>query len=136
MNTLLFDHLRQLKLPENGYAVFGSGPLAIRGIIPLSNDLDVICTADVWDIVSEIGSEEYLADYDVSVVSMLDGQLTFGTTWGIGNFDIAELINTAEWIDGLPFVGLEYVVDYKKTRSSEKDLEHLQMLADFKRKKL
>jgi len=123
--TPLFDQLRQLNLPPQGYAVFGSGPLAIRGIIPLTHDLDVICGEEVWNIVSRTGSVEYLPEYDVSVVTMADGALTFGTKWGIGNFDIDALIATAEIIDGLPFVSLEHVICYKKIRSSKKDLLHL-----------
>ena len=128
MEISLFDQLRQLNLPPKGYAVFGSGPLAIRGLIPLANDLDVLCREEVWNIVSQIGSVEYLPEYGVSVVVAADGALTFGTKWGIGNFDIDELIATAEIIDGLPFVRLEHVVGYKKIRSSEKDLLHLNAL--------
>ncbi len=128
MNTSLFDRLRQLKLPNDGYAVFGSGPLVIRDVIPLANDLDVICKHSVWDIVSEIGTVEYLPDYDVSVVSMHNGELTFGTTWGIGDFDVYELIDTAETIAELPFVQLKYVVEYKTIRNSQKDQNHLHAL--------
>ena len=115
-------------MPIDGYAIFGSGPLLIRNLIPLANDLDVICKPQVWDIVSKIGTVDYLPEYDVSVVSMLQGELTFGTTWGIGDFDIDELIDTAEIIEGLPFVQLQHVVEYKKIRSSEKDRIHLQAL--------
>ena len=133
--TSLFDQLRQLNLPPRGYAVFGSGPLAIRGIIPSAQDLDVICREDVWNIVSRIGTIEYLPEYDVSVVVMADGALTFGRQWGIGDFDIDELTASAEIIDGIPFVKLEHVVSYKKIRSSEKDLQHLGALEDFRRRR-
>lgn len=125
---LLFDQLRQLNLPPQGYAVFGSGPLFVRGIIPSVNDVDVICREEVWNIVSRIGNVEYLPEYGVSIVTLADGAITFGTKWGIGDFDIDELIATAEIIDGLPFVGLEHVIRYKKIRSSEKDLLHLAAL--------
>ncbi len=131
MDIPLFDQLRQLNLPPRGYAVFGSGPLAIRGIIPLTHDLDVICREEVWKTVSQIGSVEYLPEYDVSVVTMADGALTFGTKWGIGNFDIDELIATAEIIDALPFVRVEHVIGYKNIRASEKDLLHLDALSNF-----
>ena len=60
---------------------------------------------------------------------MLDGALTFGTRWGIGDFDVGELIATAEIIEDLPFVQLEHVVAYKKIRASERDLVHLKALA-------
>jgi hypothetical protein len=118
-------------LPPRGYAVFGSGPLAIRGIIPSTNDLDIICREEVWNTVSQIGKVEYLHEYDVTVVTMADGALTFGTKWGIGDFDIDELIATAEIIDALPFVRVKHVICYKTIRSSEKDLLHLSALENL-----
>ena len=128
MDTTLFDQLRQLRLPPDGYAIFGSGPLAIRDIIPVCNDLDILCKQDVWDIVSREGVKEFLPEYDVTVASFFDGAITFGTEWGIGDFNVTELIETAEMIDSLPFVRLEYVVRYKAIRSGEKDLKHLSAL--------
>lgn len=123
-----FDRLRQLDLPSQDYAVFGSGPLVIRRIIPLTNDLDIVCRKQAWDIVRKIGIVEFLPEYDVTIVSLSDGAITFGTKWGIGTFDTNELIDTAETIDSLPFVRLEHVIRYKKIRSSAKDLLHLDTL--------
>ena len=124
----LFAELARQDLPHGSYAVFGSGPLVVRGIVPDAGDLDVLCTLEAWTIVAARGNVEYLPDYDVTIASMLDGALTFGTTWGIGEFDVAELIATAETIDGLPFVRLEHVVRYKTIRNSEKDRRHLDLL--------
>ena len=130
MDTTLFDQLRRLDLPVQGYAVFGSGPLAVRGLIPRANDLDIICRDEVWAVVSRLGDVRYLPDYNVSVVELADGALTFGREWKIGDFDVDELIATAEIIDGLPFVRLDHVVRYKRIRCSEKDLQHLAALGD------
>ncbi len=128
MDYTLFDQLRQLRLPPNGYAIFGSGPLAIRGIIPACNDLDILCRQDVWDNISRNGVTKFLPEYHVTVASFFDGAITLGTEWGIGKFDVTELIDTAEMIDSLPFVRLEHVVRYKTIRSSAKDLQHLSAL--------
>lgn len=127
----LFAELARQELPTGSYAVFGSGPLVVRGIVPDAGDLDVLCTSQAWSIVKQRGELEYLPDYDVTIVSMLDGALTFGTTWGIGDFDVSALIATAETIDGLPFVLLEHVRRYKEIRNSEKDRGHLRLLDDY-----
>ncbi len=129
MSHTLFDHLRALHLPAGDYAVFGSGPLIIRDIVPISNDLDIVCRGAAWDRACEIGKKEFLPEYDVTIASMFDGAITFGTKWGIGNFDIDQLIESAEIFDGLPFVRLEHVVSYKTTRGNEKDKQHLEALA-------
>jgi len=127
----LFDLLKSLHLSAGDYAIFGSGPLIVREIIPASNDLDVICRGNAWKTVQKKGESEYLSDYDVTVVTMCDGRLTFGSEWAIGDFDINELIDSAEIIDGLPFVRLEHVACYKGISKRPKDLEHLKALEAF-----
>ena len=124
----LFEKLRQLELPQQDYAIFGSGPLAVRHIIPTCNDLDVLCRGKVWEIVKQRGTLRFLPEYDVEVVEFFSGGITFGREWGIGSFDVDELIDTAETIDSLPFVRLDHVVTYKTIRSSSKDLLHLEAL--------
>ena len=129
MHTLL-DSVLRLKLPVGDYAIFGSGPLLARGIIDDVNDIDIICRADAWQQAQELGELVYLDEYDVHVVSIDNQRITIGTSWGIGEFNIDELIDTAEEIDDLPFVRLRYVVEYKKIARRPKDLEHLRRLSD------
>lgn len=128
MSHELFDQVKALCLPTDGYAIFGSGPLIIRGIVPIANDLDILCRGDAWKTVSSLGSLQYLSDYDVIVATMADGAITFGTKWGIGDFSVDQLIDSAELINELPFVRLEHVVEYKTIRQSDKDLQHLDAL--------
>jgi len=94
----------------------------------MSNDLDVLCRGDVWDTVCQIGEHKFLDEYGVTIVDLADCDITFGTVWGIGNFDVNMLIDTAEIIDELPFVQLDHVIRYKNIRASKKDLSHLQAL--------
>ena len=129
--TVLFDEIRKLSLPPADYAIFGSGPLLVRQIIPTANDLDVVCRGDAWTVVSAAGSREYLSDYGVSIVSMCEGRLTFGRKWGIGEFDTDLLIDGAEQIDGLPFVRLKHVAAYKNISGRPKDIEHLEALEAY-----
>ncbi len=128
MESTLFDRLRHLDLPKQDYAIFGSGPLAVRQIIPSCTDLDVLCRHEAWEIVKRRGVMEFLPEYQVTVATFFNGAITFGTEWGIGSFDVNELIDTAEIIDSLPFVRLEHVVTYKRIRASAKDLLHLDAL--------
>lgn len=122
----LFDYLRKLGLPPQDYAIFGSGPLIIRGWVRGTNDIDVLCRGMAWDIACHRGIVNYDERYDVSLASHCNGRVTFGTSWGIGEFDVDELIDTADLIDGLPFVRVEHVIAYKQVRSSPKDLLHLE----------
>jgi hypothetical protein len=54
-----------LHLPRQDYAVFGSGPLLVRDLIPASNDIDVLCRGGAWEQVNTIGEVKHLPEYDV-----------------------------------------------------------------------
>ncbi len=125
--TLLFERLRAIELPPDSYAVFGSGPLAIRGLIVEVGDLDVVVRQVAWERVKDQGEVTMHGDH--ATVDLGNG-LTFGRSWAYGDFDIAQLIATAEMIEGLPFVRLESVVEYKLIAARPKDLRHLELLSE------
>jgi len=128
----LFDLLRSLDLPIGDYAVFGSGPLIVRGIIEASNDLDVISRDRAWTRALSRGELVSLPGGD-KIVSCFDGAVTVGRNWAYGDFDIDELIDTAEVIDDLPFVRLGHVVRYKEIAARPKDVAHLALLTAHQR---
>jgi hypothetical protein len=121
----LLDRLRSLSLPSNDYAVFGSGPLLIRGIVDAVGDLDVLCRGEAW-LAARRAATSQRVEEGVTVVTF--GPLTFGTSWGLGEFDVDVLIDNAETIDDLRFVQLEHVVAYKRAAGRPKDLAHLELI--------
>lgn len=126
----LFGLLRSLDLPAGDHAVFGSGPLLVRGIIERAGDLDVVCRGAAWDAAQRLGPA---ADQDgVPVVRLFGGTITLGCRWAVGEVDIDCLIETADMIDGLAFVRLEHVVAYKRIADRPKDREHLRLLEEWR----
>lgn len=123
-----FDVVRKLKLPKGEFAIFGSGPLIVRGLIAGSNDLDVLCRGEAWQVAQRIGRVTVLEDYKVTVATICNEQISFGTQWGIGDPDVNMLIDEAEMIDGLPFVHMRHVIAYKQIRRSTRDMRHLEIL--------
>ena len=124
----LFGLLRTLDLPPDGYAVFGSGPLLIRGVIEEANDLDVVCRPHTWEQARRLGEVVALED-GVEVISVNNGAITFGRSWRYGDVDIEHLIDTADELEGIPFVRLEHVIAYKRIADRPKDRVHLAALA-------
>jgi hypothetical protein len=117
-----------LGLPAGEFAVFGSGPLLVRKVIDQVNDIDILCRGAAWSYAQARGHKEHLDEYDIDIVSIDNGLITLGQSWGYGNFNVDELIDSADVIDGLPFVRLEYVVAYKRIANRPKDHAHLQAL--------
>ena len=123
-----FGMLRRLGLPYGHFAVFGSGPLLVRGIIEDATDLDVVARGPAWLHAIATGTLVDLEKHGITVASFFDGAITVGNRWAIGGFSIDTLIDTAEAIEGLPFVRLEHVRSYKLLAARSKDLDHLERL--------
>ncbi len=117
------EELLALGLPEGEWALFGSAPLLLRGWIDSVNDLDVITRGAAWERVQEIGEAEEFENG--RKMYRIGDDLTFGNYWYFGDFDIDELIDTAEPIAGVPCVLLEHIVTYKRIADRPRDREHL-----------
>ena len=128
MRHAMFEHLRSLALPWGDYAIFGSGPLLARGLIDDAGDLDVLVRGSAWSAALAFEDAVHLREHGIGIVDV-GGGVTVGRSWGIGKFDVDELIDTADVIDGLPFVRLEHVVAYKRIADRPKDRRHLGLLA-------
>jgi len=53
----LLQELKKLNLPNDQYAIYGSGPLAIRGLKEI-HDLDVIVTDELYQELAKKYSEK------------------------------------------------------------------------------
>lgn len=115
--------LVELALPIGDWALFGSGPLFLRGWIDEIADLDVLSRGLAWEKARETGKLTTLPDGNPLIE--IEPGITVGQTWAYGSFDIDELIETAEMIQGVPCVRLEHVVSYKKLADRPKDRVHL-----------
>lgn len=122
------EHLRSLELPEGDWALFGSGPLLLRGWIDAVGDLDVITRGEAWERCEEIGEVSLLEDGNP--VADLGVDVTAGRTWLYAGLGLDEMIDSAEDIDGIPCVRLEYVIAYKEAAGRPKDLRHLATIRD------
>lgn len=120
--------LHQVDLPTNDYAVFGSGPLLVRGVISEVNDLDLLARGAAWETATTAGEIVYLPEHDITVASFFGGLVTVGNSWAIGDVDVDKLIDTADTLEEFPFARLEHVVAYKALAGRPKDLEHLRSL--------
>lgn len=115
----LDERIKELGLSKYDYAIFGSGPLAIRNIIE-PNDLDVLIKKDKYPFKKE---------------PKIIGNIEFSYSWpDIDN--INKLIEDSEIIEGHPFVKLEYVKKYKNKMGRIKDKLHLKKIKEYEDKKL
>lgn len=123
----LFKELKELNLPKGKFAIFGSGPMVIRGLRE-SEDLDLIVTQDVFDEFKNRGDW----NFEIRTCEELQkGNIEMCHEWGPGEWDIDKLINEAEIIDDLPFVRLEEVLKWKKIYNREKDIRDIELIESY-----
>lgn len=128
MNDLL-PRVKNLKLPVGKYAIFGSGPMVVRGLRE-GKDVDIIVPKEVfeeyktkpgWQVKKFEDGSEYLENDGIELCD----------DWGPGEWDTNKLIQEAEIIDGLPFVRLEEVLKWKEINARPKDIEDVKLIKGY-----
>lgn len=125
----LVEELVGLALSPGDWALFGSGPLLMRGWIDEVGDLDIISRGRAWEQARALGRPVVLDGGDL-IYEIGDG-ITMGSSWAYGEFSIDALIDTAETIDGVPCVKLEHVVAFKEIADRPKDRTHLILIGEM-----
>ncbi|MBU2613450.1 hypothetical protein KJ925_03290 [Patescibacteria group bacterium] len=115
------DELQALALPRGSFAIFGSGPLAVRGWRE-AKDLDVLVRASVWDTLAETFPKNEKGN------GLQVGHLELFRSWKPWFDDADALIDTTETIEGWPFVLLEHVITWKRAMGREKDQKDLELI--------
>jgi hypothetical protein len=123
--------LQQLQLPNNKYAVVGSATLAVRGIRE-ANDLDVIVTDDLWN--------QLVKQYPVkppppcAIITPHEGIdiLGEGSMYRMPELSTPEeIIETADVINGTPFINLQLSRKIKSWRNHEVDKKDVKLIDEY-----
>jgi hypothetical protein len=129
----LISTLVTLGLPPGQYVIAGSGPLLAHGLLKKISDLDVVAIGAAWLKATSLGTVEPAPFGPVNRVLLKNSRIEILDGWFTDKWSADELIATADVIDGLRFVRLEVVRDYKATLARKKDLKHLQLIDDYLR---
>ncbi len=121
----LLDKLADLELPEDGYALYGSSPMAIRGIKE-ARELDVVVKDRLFDELSaKYGNKDpdrlALEGGDIEIFPARNSLLD----------EPVDVIDRAETIEGFRFVLLDDIIRWKKKMGRKKDAEHIEMIREF-----
>lgn len=123
--------VKDLDLPYGLYAVFGSGPLAVRGLRE-ANDIDLIVKQDLWKELIRTYTPFRGQDVSDEKIILQEGIDVFHTWPGFSN--IEQLIDTADYFNGIPFVQLQHVLTYKQQSLREKDKKDVLLIQEYYRR--
>jgi len=126
----LLDKLKKLNLPDGEYAVYGSGPLAVREIRE-AKDLDVIVTDNLYQKLKE----KYPKDSKWEMLKIEEIEIHPSWAWEPKITDLKGVIKRAEVIKGLRFVRLDDLLNCKKKMGREKDFDDIKLIENFMKNK-
>jgi hypothetical protein len=127
----LIQKLLSLSLPAEDYAIFGSGPMFAHGIKDLNHDLDVIAKGMAWKKAGEIAPSIQTRLNIGRVIELFNGEIEIFNDWAPGSWNIDDLIDSAEIIEGIRFVGLENLLRWKKLMNRPKDWDHIKQIEEY-----
>jgi len=125
MQKLLIE-LKKLKLPIKEFSVFGSGPIAIRGLKE-PGDLDIIVTESLWNELKEKYELIKKKGYEYLTINGID----IFHDWTHQDYDLDKLIKESEIIEGIRFVKLKEVLEWKKRRNNPKDKQDIKLIEEY-----
>lgn len=119
----LLQKLKELKIPNYEYAIYGSGPLAIRGIRK-AKDLDLF--------VKEKTYKKLLKKYK----EIQPGHIKIGKIeiFSIKNSYVDNpiyVINKADTIKGFKFIRLTDLIKFKKKLGRKKDYKDIELIKNI-----
>jgi len=133
-NSDLFQRIKNMNLPVGKYALFGSAPLGIRGL-KKCKDMDLIVVEEIWQgYKNKTGWQYKITENGVEHIESDDSQVEMWHDWRPWYDKILPFIEDAETIEGLPFVKLEHVLEWKKKFGRDKDLKDAKIIEDFLQK--
>lgn len=132
MFTQSIQKIKDLNLPSGKFAVFGSGPIAVRKIRD-ANDVDMIVTAELFEELKKNPDWHFIHLEKEGRITekLVKDEFELYRDWYPGEWDINKLISESEMIEGVPFVRLSDVIKYKEIRGWEKDKKDLELIKDF-----
>ncbi|HMB17296.1 MAG TPA: hypothetical protein VKO61_00040 [Candidatus Paceibacterota bacterium] len=115
--------INKLNLPSDSYAIFGSGPMAIREIRE-ARDIDIFVTNKAYDRLAKKFPEKEAGYIELDGVEIysLDNSLFENPK---------KVLERSENIKGYKFVTLEDLVHWKKEYGREKDLKDVELINNY-----
>lgn len=119
------EKLQNLELPEGQHLIWGSGPLAIRGLRE-GRDVDLLVTASYWE---KLAQEYPVQGEKKNLISLGDVEV-WSECMNLTPL-IDEMIKNCDWVEGFPFMKLSYVVQWKRHLGREKDLRDIALIEEL-----
>ena len=124
----LLNKLEELNLPDKGYAIYGSGPMAIRKI-RAAHDLDIVVKNDLFKELNRKYSE-----IEKGFIKLEKGMIEIFSAQNSLIDNPKKVIDRAELINGLRFIKLDDLMTWKKKMGRQKDFDDIKLIKHYLKK--
>lgn len=138
--ALLRQHVPHDFDPED-FLIAGSARLWVGGLTTDLSDLDILARpgSSTWNRAVQIAQEQAsesgrgalrTSDYSGAEIAQLHkGMIEACDIWVLPGSDTEKLLANAEEFDGIKYLSVQSVIDYKRYLARPKDFEDLRLLA-------
>lgn len=133
MNTIEITNIvKALNLPQDHFAIMGGCCLYLHDLREnVPNDIDIIADEVAWELALKNGIPQETNSKSGRVIKFNDDLIEVFDSWAPGEWDTKKLIDTAEIVDGIRFVNLENVLEWKLRMNRPKDIEDVEKIKKF-----
>ncbi|HHE76422.1 MAG TPA: hypothetical protein ENL27_00315 [Candidatus Parcubacteria bacterium] len=121
----LLEELKRLNLPDGGYAIYGSGPMAVRGLRD-ANDLDIVVKDELYEKL-----REKYKDKEIKTGHIKIGDIEIFASFNSLIDNPEEVIDRTEELNGFRFIRLEDLIRWKQKLGREKDLKDIKLIKKY-----
>jgi hypothetical protein len=130
----IISRAKALNLPQGQYCIFGSGVLEVHGIRK-AKDIDILVTEELYKELKKQGwKRKWFFWRTLWAKCITNGQNEAFTNlhwaWSYRP-NTNELINRAEYHDGVPFLRLEDLLVFQRNLPREKDKRGVKMIEEY-----
>jgi len=119
----LLKELEELRLPKDKFVIFGSGPLAVRNLRDIE-DLNILVKEELWKELKKLYPSNEKGYIKI-------GNIEIFKDWKPWIQDTKKLLEDSEAIEGLNYVKLKYVLEWKKVIGRDKDKKDIEIINKF-----
>ena len=129
----IVNEVKKLNLPDGQYVVFGSGILAAKGIRP-ARDIDLLVLPELFKQLQKNGWKRkyfFRRVLTCKLITHANVEAFSHAYHGRYRTSVEELIQSAEIINGVPFMNLNELKNFKVALGRPKDLKDAMLINKY-----
>lgn len=129
----IFEKVEKINIPKEEFVVLGSGILEALGIRE-AEDIDLLVKPELFEKLKNNGWKYEIIEIEGKPRDMLskdNTQVFKDFWWGNDTLSPEEGIARAQNINGVNFISLQTLLEYKKTATREKDVKDVLLIEEY-----